>query len=87
MLSVNEDIWAYPSLSVELTELCLSLGSCWPAHPQGQEEGQGGHLQVHDSLPGPQPEDAGSVQSRKTPLTHCPSAPLLLGKGFLVLLA
>lgn len=50
----------------------LTISRCLPpvrlAHPESREEGQGGCFQVHDSVPGPQPEDAGAVQPCKQPL-------------------
>lgn len=39
--------------------------SVWPAHQESQKEDQGGYFQVYDSVPGPQPEDAGAVQPCK----------------------
>lgn len=46
---------------------CISLCSppAWFAYQESQEEGQGGHFKVHDSIPGPQPKDVGSVQPCK----------------------
>lgn len=37
----------------------------WFAHQESQEEGEGGHFEVHDSVPGSQPEDDGAVQPCK----------------------
>lgn len=37
----------------------------WLAHQESQKEDQGGYFQVYDSVPGPQPEDAGAVQPCK----------------------
>lgn len=55
------------SLSVNLMAHSVSLfpPSVWLAHQESQKEGQGGHFQVYDSVPGPQPEDAGAVQPCK----------------------
>lgn len=48
-----------------LIKFPLCPSTVWIAQQENQEEGQGGYFQVHDSVPGSQPEDAGAVQPRK----------------------
>lgn len=48
-----------------LTMFWLCPLPVWLAHSESQKEGQSRHFKVHDSIPGPQHEDAGAVQPRK----------------------
>lgn len=53
------------SVSQVAHRVSLFTPPVWPAHQESQKEGQGGHFQVYDSVPGSQPEDAGAVQPCK----------------------
>ena len=68
-----------PSVSRMVNCISLCPPPAWLAHQESQEEGQGGHFKVHDSIPGPQPKNVGSVQPCKQQV--CILNQILTGSG------